>query len=184
VLIWHDALVVDQLVLVNGLPGSGKSTLALALADDLRGCLLSKDQVKEALAVVLSGWTPSSLGAVAMDTIWALAQGIDGIAIVDSFWFKPRDINFAYEGIARSRASSAVEIWCDVPSSTARERYSSRVREPFHDDAGRLASEWAHWAERAAPLAITPVIRVDTTGPVPIFDISKRVRQHFDRAHT
>jgi predicted kinase len=172
--------VADQLVLVNGLPGSGKTKLAVELADNLRGTLLSKDQIKEALAVVLSGAVPATIGVVAMQTLWALARELDETVIVESFWFRPRDLDFARDGIRRSMASRAVEIWCDVPTSTARTRYSSRRRGALHDDARRLTTDWAQWADHAAPLAITPVIRVDTTRPVLIAEVSRRVRQQFD----
>ena len=43
--------VVDRLVLVNGLPGAGKTTLATALAGALPATLVSKDAIKEALAI-------------------------------------------------------------------------------------------------------------------------------------
>ena len=171
--------VADQLVLVNGLPGSGKTTLAVALANDLGACLLSKDQIKEALAAILAAHTPTSLGAVTMETIWALARDIDGIAIIDSFWCRPRDIEFARDGIARSRAGNVVEVWCEVPANTARTRYSSRIRDPVHDDARRLASDWATWAQLAEPLAISSVIQVDTTTRGSIARVAGRVREQF-----
>ncbi len=40
----------ERVILINGLPGSGKTTLAGALSRQLNTALLSKDQIKEALA--------------------------------------------------------------------------------------------------------------------------------------
>ena len=125
------------LVLVNGLPGSGKSTLGRSLALTLNAQLLSKDTVKEALAGCLDDAADlRALGGIAMDTVWALAQAIPGIVVIDSWWFKPRDLHFARTGIRNTGASRAVELWCDVPSSTAKARYAARNRPAlYHDEA-------------------------------------------------
>jgi hypothetical protein len=32
-----------------------------------------------------------------------------------------------------------------------------------HDDVRRLAEDWDDWAARAEPLALTPVLKVDTS---------------------
>lgn len=175
--------VANQLVLVNGLPGSGKTTLAVSLAEVLDACLLSKDQIKEALAAILGAHVPASLGAVAMDAIWSLAGDIDGVTVVDSFWFRPRDIRFTREGIARSRATAVLEIWCQVPAEIARARYSARVRDAMHDDGRRLAADWASWSQHAQPLAVSPVIEVNTATPVAIANVADHVRQHFAEQH-
>lgn len=69
-------------MLVNGLPGSGKSTLAPPLARELDAQLLSKDAVKEALAECIS--RPDavpSLGAIAMEAVWAMAAAIPQAAV-------------------------------------------------------------------------------------------------------
>ena len=63
-----------------------------------------------------------------MDMVWALAQTIPGTVIIDSWWFKPRDLHFARTGIRNTGASHAVEIWCDIPADTAKARYASRNR--------------------------------------------------------
>ncbi|MEV6138181.1 AAA family ATPase [Nocardia sp. NPDC051990] len=101
------------LVLVNGLPGSGKSTLGRSLAESLNAQFLSKDAVKEALADCLDDAAElRTLGGIAMDTVWALARAIPGTVVIDSWWFKPRDLHFARTGIRNTGASHAVEIWC------------------------------------------------------------------------
>ncbi len=166
------------LVLVNGLPGSGKSTLARALAQELDACLLSKDRIKEALAADVGDRVAApSLGAVAMDAIWALAAAARGHVVVDSWWFRPRDLEFARAGIARSGASHAVEIWCDVPAATARERYARRSRGSLHEDERRLAEDWDRWAANGVPLGLTTVLRVDTGTPVDHAAVARRIGQ-------
>ncbi|RDI65656.1 AAA family ATPase [Nocardia pseudobrasiliensis] len=166
------------LVLVNGLPGSGKSTLAQGLAHELDACLLSKDRIKEALAADLGDRIAGpALGAIAMDTIWALAAAARGHAVVDSWWYRPRDLEFARAGIALSRASHAVEIWCDVPPGTARERYARRSRGSLYEDERRLAEDWDRWAANGIPLGLTPVLRVDTGNPVDHAAVVRRIGQ-------
>ncbi|WP_446222073.1 AAA family ATPase [Nocardia sp. IBHARD005] len=84
------------LVLVNGLPGAGKTTLGAELARSLDAWFLSKDAVKEALAASIENAVDvPELGGVAMDTIWALAARTPTDVVIDSWWFKPRDLAFA-----------------------------------------------------------------------------------------
>ncbi|WP_040694793.1 AAA family ATPase [Nocardia vinacea] len=165
------------LVLVNGLPGSGKSTLGRSLARTLNAQFLSKDTVKEALAACLDDADDlHALGGIAMDTVWALAQAIPGIVVIDSWWFKPRDLHFARTGIRNTGASRAVEIWCDVPSGLAKARYASRNRPALYQDEQRLADDWDIWAAHAAPLELTATLVVDTTGPVDYSRLADRIQ--------
>jgi len=80
--------MASELVMVNGLPGSGKTTLAVALAASMNAQLLSKDAVKEALAAGLEDPTlVASLGAIAMDAVWALAAALPGTVLIESGGF-------------------------------------------------------------------------------------------------
>ncbi|MFE3195788.1 AAA family ATPase [Nocardia sp. NPDC059240] len=173
----HDDSMDKLLVLVNGLPGSGKSTLGRSLAQSLNAQFLSKDAVKEALAACLDDAAGlRALGGIAMETVWALAQAISGTVVIDSWWFKPRDLHFARTGIRNSGASHAVEIWCDVPADIARARYVSRNRPAFYEDRQRLADNWDTWAAHAAPLELTATLVVDTSGPVDCSRLADQIR--------
>lgn len=160
-------LVATELILVNGLPGSGKSTLAAGLSAALRAQLLSKDAIKEALAAILNDpMTVGSLGAIAMDAAWSLAAALPGTVVLESWWFRPRDVRFAADGLRSVGADAVIEVWCDVPAALAQARYARRDRAAVYEDARHLAAEWPDWAAGAKPLALSPVLRVDTRTPV------------------
>jgi predicted kinase len=161
--------------MVNGLPGSGKSTLGPRLANALGAAFVSKDRVKDALAEAVVTDVPR-LGAVAMDTAYALAAQLDGMVVLDSWWFRPRDLEHGRRGLERSGATASVEIWCAVPPSVARSRALARSRPAYYQDAERLADDWPRWAAEAEPLALGPVLRVDTTQAVDLPALCTQVK--------
>ena len=111
-----------------------------------------------------------------MDTAWAFAAALPGTVVIESWWFRPRDLRRAETGLGIAGAPSAVEIWCDVPAHLAKSRYEARDRPPMYDDARHLVDDWPAWAAHGQPLALTPVLRVDTTGPVDHAELARAVR--------
>lgn len=152
---------------MNGLPGSGKTTLAVQLGGLMDLPVLSKDAVKEALADVAGpAFTGPALGRAAMTAIWQLTAAAQGAVIIDSFWYRPRDLEVARAGLHSTGAVHAVELWCEAPPQIALARYAARTRHQVHDDQQRLSGEWQSWARHAQPLELCPVIRVDTATAV------------------
>lgn len=158
--------MAQRLILVNGLPGSGKSTLAGRLAPALRVPLIGKDALKEAIAAAVPGVPPKAAGRAAAQAMWELAAATPGAVILESWWFRPRDLGFVTEGIARSGARTTVEIWCAVPPELALERYRRRRRPAVHEDDERMRDDWPRWTAEAEPLGVGPTIVVETDRPV------------------
>jgi predicted kinase len=161
-------------VLVGGWPGSGKSTLARPLAAELSLCLLVKDEIKEALADALR--TPADvaesrrLGRAAVLAMLRTARECRG-AVLDSTWFEYT------EPLVRDLPGQVVEVRCVLPVEMAKARYRARTgrRHPGHLDVARDDDEL--WGERHRPLGIGPVLDVDTSGPVDVADVARRVRE-------
>jgi predicted kinase len=164
-------------VLVNGLPAAGKSTLAPQLAAELGLPLFTMDVIKEAHADVLGADPPNGLtqrewnrhlGKAAAATMWALLNQSTPGAVLESSW--RRDVRHLVEAGLRSVGLSGVaEVWCDAPAHVLRQRFSRRW-ELSHAIHGAEPSdqEWAQMLEQGEPLALGPVLRVDTTTQVDI----------------
>lgn len=173
---WHHRGVLD-LVLVNGLPGSGKSTLAAGLAPALAAPLIGKDAIKEAVADAVAGAPRRALGIAASEMMWTLAAALSGTVVLESWWFRPRDLNFVEAGLRRCDPASVVELWCQVPAELAKSRYVARRRHRIHDDERQFVEAWPRWEREAAPLGLSPVVLVDTGVPVDVADLVARIKQ-------
>ncbi|MCR2792165.1 ATP-binding protein [Microbacterium sp. zg.Y625] len=156
----------DGVILVNGVPGAGKSTLARRLGAELGLPVVSKDDLKEALADAVPATFPlARLGPLAADLLWEVAAGLSGPVILESFWLADRDRAFAAAGLARCGRSQHAEVWCDVPVELARARYEARIGHVVHADRGS-AADWGAW-RHAEPLT-SDAIRVDTSRAVDV----------------
>ena len=142
-----------------------------ALAESLQLPLLTKDEIKEALADGLG--QPETvaqsqrLGRAAVLVMLRVAQRCPG-AVLDSTWFDyTRPVVAALPG-------RLVEVRCTVIRELARARYPARAaaRHPGHLDLAR--SEHELWGQPVPPLGVGPLIEVDTSGPVDVPTVTSR----------
>ncbi len=159
--------MASTLILINGLPGAGKSTLARHLGRELDVPVVSKDALKESFADITLGRVNSTdLGRMASETMWELAAAITGIAVVESWWYRPRDLEFVTAGASRSDDPTVIELWCDISPVLAWTRYSQRNRHEIHPAADGVQRNWEAWSASAIPLGIGRTVRVDTSSTI------------------
>lgn len=160
-------------VLVGGWPASGKSTLAGGLARHLQLPLLSKDEIKEAMADALG--QPSSvaesqqLGRAAVRAMLRIACCCPAGAVLDSTWY-PYTLPLVHE-----LRGDIVEVRCVLPRELARARYSARAgsRHPGHLDSARSENEL--WGRSTDPLGVGPLVEIDTSGQVDEAEVAQIV---------
>ena len=167
-----------QLVFVSGAPGAGKTTLAIPLAAELGFALLRKDRIKETLHDAMGAPPPDlawsrTLGAAAMELLWALAA--DAPAVLLEANFRPHS---DYErGKLAALASHPVEVYCHCDPRVAARRYDDRARacHPVHMLASLTAAARAEYDQ---PVGMGPLITVNTERPVDVPGVAAAVRAH------
>lgn len=172
---------MHQIVLFSGPPASGKSTLAGPLAGALGFPLLSKDTIKEALFDSLRGPVgdlaySTGLSDAAMDVLFALAAHCPRVVL---------DANFKSQDPHQRECLAAlpgaiVEVHCRCDAEIAIRRYAQRAdtRHPAHA-LKRLTPELI--ARHDRPVSLGTVIEVDTSTPVDLPALLRRVREALTR---
>lgn len=170
-------------ILVNGIPASGKSTLARALAQHFGLPYLSLDGIKEPFMAQLDKVDRElnrRLGYAAYQAIWSMvAQAPQRcIYVIDAWYgFQPRELLRQY--LREAGVTQVLEVWNQISAKLAAERYAARLgqRSAGHPGAEYLP-ELRALAERAMPMAIGPVIRVDQALPLEIDRLVDWLVQH------
>jgi predicted kinase len=161
-------------VIVSGAPGAGKSTLAGPLAQRLGLPLIGKDHIKETLHDHLppgpdrAAWS-KLLGAASMELIWTLARHAPA-AVLEANFYPKSDYQ---RGKLAALPGPLVEVYCRCPPALAAARYAARHagRHPTHV-SGEVTLE--QLADFDRPLALGPVIEVDTSAPVDVEAIASQ----------
>jgi predicted NBD/HSP70 family sugar kinase len=170
-------------ILVNGIPASGKSTLARALTQHFSLPYLSLDGIKEPFMAQLDNVDRElnrRLGYAAYQAIWSMvAQAPQRcIYVIDAWYgFQPRELLRQY--LREAGVTQVLEVWNQISAKLAAERYAARLgqRSAGHPGAEYLP-ELRALAERAIPMAIGPVIRVDQALPLEIDRLVDWLLQH------
>ena len=157
-----------RLVIVGGAPATGKTTLARALGVSLGLPVITKDDIKEALAAPFATgdreWS-KQLGVAAYSALYAVAGRIlaagQGLILESNFW-RPES-----EGALRelARLAPTVVIVCRTTDTLRRQRFEERAargRHRVHVDSAILAE----WTDDDAKFQIdigVPRLVVDTS---------------------
>ena len=157
-----------RLVIVGGAPATGKTTLALALGRSLGLPVITKDDIKEALATPFAtgdrDWS-RQLGIAAYAVMFAVAERVlaAGHGLVLETNFRSGISDAALRVLAR--LAPTVVIVCRVSDPLRRKRFEERAtrgRHRVHIDSAVLEE----WNEDDSEYLIdigTPRLIVDTT---------------------
>jgi glucokinase len=159
-----------RLVMVNGVPASGKSTVASMISGARGWPLLALDTIKNPfLAEIGNVDRPFNrvLGRASYRAMFDVigAAPADSTFVVDAwFGFQPREL--LRELLEKAEITEIVEIWCSAAPELIADRYRNRAGErlPGHPGA-EYADELAILAAKAEPMALGPVLQVDTSRP-------------------
>ena len=160
---------MTRAVLINGVPASGKTTVARAVGERLDAPVLTLDAVKEVLFEELGhrdadrAWG-RVLGRASLRSIWALVAGFppDALVVVEA-WFRLPPHDPVLTGLTQAGVGRWVEVWCHADPDVLAARYAARQRAPGHPAPEDYVDELRALAGRALPMALSPVLDVDTT---------------------
>jgi hypothetical protein len=114
------------------------------------------------------------LGGAAMELLWALAGCAPTAVLEANFW--PNDPRHRAHALALGTVP--VVVHCVCPLAECQRRYAERApsRHAVHVDRDPARSALASFERSARPLALGPVVEVDTSRPVDIRALAVRVR--------
>ena len=155
------------LVIVGGAPATGKTTLAQAIGATLGMPVITKDDLKEALAEPFTtgdlAWS-RRLGSAAYEALFTVADRIlaagHGLVLESNFRRGMADASLR----ALARLAPTVVVVCRTPDALRRERYEQRAgtRHRVHIEDAILA-DWNSDDEEFLIDIGTPRLIVDTT---------------------
>jgi predicted kinase len=165
-------------VVVTGLPGAGKTTLARALSEAAGGRFLSLDAIKEALFESAGGRLEGVELRLAAEAELRDRLATECTPAVVDIWVRPHRDTARVAELLRSSASPLVEVLCRVPTEVALDRYRDRVRFGPHRPAdARMLQSIRDVAADLAPLGVGPCLEVDTSEPVDVGRLVRRLRR-------
>ena len=167
--------MTGRFVIVGGAPATGKTTLARALGGSLGLPVITKDDIKEALAEPFAtgdlAWS-RRLGAATYGALFVVAERIlaagQGLVLESNFRRGPSDGPLR----ALARLAPTVVIVCRTPDPLRRRRYEERAgtRHRVHIESDILAAWVSDDAESLIDIGSLTLIVDTTDGYSPSFE--------------
>ncbi|MGE6300855.1 AAA family ATPase [Serratia liquefaciens] len=170
-------------ILVNGVPASGKSTVARALAHHFDLPYLSLDGIKEPFMARLDNINRElnrQLGYAAYQAIWSMvAQApLRCIYVIDA-WFGFQSREQLRQYLREAGVTQVLEVWNQISGELAAERYAARTgQRPKGHPGAEYLPELRALADRAMPMALGPVLRIEQAQPLDIDRVNHWLVQH------
>lgn len=154
------------LVLFSGVPGSGKSTIARAITDELRGVLVSNDDIRD-LIVRIAPTTTATREKVKLDVVTALLERLptipNGLVVNDASVDRGYDY---YADWAQKYGYRIIVFRMDMPRSVIEQRIQGRGDTGYRnasDSLANLDNWWEQWEEFGKTCKPTMTITENTS---------------------
>ena len=156
-----------HLVLFSGIPGSGKSTVARTITGELKGVLVSNDDIRDLIVRVAPTITTSTREKMKMGVVTALLERLatipNGLVVNDASVDRGYDY---YANWAQKYGYSIILFRMDVPRSVIERRIDSRGDTGYRnasDSLANLNNWWTQWEEFGKTCKPTMTITKNTS---------------------